>query len=811
MSRPEQILDNFRRWGYLCADLDPLGSLKPELVPELNLEGEEAKLASAYYCKSIGVEFMHIPDTFRRKWIQERLECEPTPPDRSRILELLVSAEVFEQVLQSRYPGTKRFSLEGLAALIPLLDETLNGADDCGVTEAVFGMSHRGRLNVMVHIIGTSAVDILAEFEDLDPRTVLGGGDVKYHIGATGEFASRNGNRIQVRIVSSPSHLEAVDSVMMGRVRAKQTRMGKEGTKRVLPILIHGEAAFAGQGNAAEVLNLAALEGFTVGGTIHIIANNLIGFTARPEELYSSRFSTDVAKRLPIPIFHVNAEDPDAVVRVGAIAQEYRATFSSDVIVDLIGFRRHGHSEIDDPTMTQPLLYDKITNHPSLWKLYSKKTGISADTYVASTRKQFETAKEEAGRVNKKPHLSTLPAYWLKYQGGPYKRSYEISTGVSSTELNEIAQTLSSSPDGFAIHPKVKRVIERRADMMKGMIPIDFGMAELMAFGSLLQEGIPVRLSGQDSRRGTFAQRHAVYIDIKNREDYTPLAHISPHQARFEIYNSMLSEAAVLGFEYGFSRDFPEALVLWEAQFGDFANGAQVIIDQFISAAEDKWGLLSGLVLLLPHGYEGQGPEHSSARIERFLQLAAEDNIQVCQPSSAAQYFHLLRRQVLRSWRKPLIIFTPKRMLRLPDAGSRIEELSRSGFLPVLPDLDIEYAERVILCTGKIGRELRIERKRRGDTKTAIVFVEQLYPFPGEELIEELKRHQNAKELVWIQEEPGNMGAFNYIHPLLEMVAHGLPIRSIKRSASASPATGSAEAHELEQKALLNLAFVNAH
>jgi 2-oxoglutarate dehydrogenase E1 component len=807
MKNTEQVLDDYRHWGYLQADLDPLGSLKPEHVPDLLADGEAARLASRYYCGTIGVEFMHIPYVDRRNWILQNIECEPPVPDRQRLLERLVTAEVFEQVLQSRYPGTKRFSLEGLAALIPLLDEILNVASESGATEAVFGMSHRGRLNVMVHIIGTPPVDVFAEFEDVDPRSVLGGGDVKYHIGATGEFNSRNGKRMQVRIVSGPSHLEAVDPVMTGRVRAKQTRIGKNGTKQVLPILIHGDAGFAGQGIAAETLNLANLDGFSVGGTIHVVANNLIGFTAGPEELFSSRFSTDVAKRLPIPIFHVNAEDPDAVVRVGRIASEYRSTFSSDVVVDLIGYRRHGHSEIDDPTTTQPLLYDKILSHAPLWQLYSKKFDLVAETYVAGIRKQFESAKEQAGVLKTKPQLSILPDYWGKYQGGPYKESYEVDTAISSRELGDLTSILSSVPAGFAIHPKVKRVIDRRGAMGTGKVPVDFGMAELIAFGSLLLEGTPVRLSGQDSRRATFAQRQAVYIDTKTQEEYIPLAHVSPGQSRFEIYNSMLSEAAVLGFEYGFSRDFPEALVLWEAQFGDFANGAQIIIDQFISAGEDKWGLLSGLVMLLPHGYEGQGPEHSSARIERFLQLAAEDNFQVCQPSNAAQYFHLLRRQALRSWRKPLIVFTSKSMLRLADAGSHLDDFTHSGFLPVLPDAETENAGRVILCSGKIGRELRAERKRRNDSTTAIVFIEQLYPFPKKELLAELKHHGSAREILWVQEEPANMGALNYILPLLEDVSGDLPLRSIKRSASASPATGSAKANDVEQKTLINLSF----
>jgi 2-oxoglutarate dehydrogenase E1 component len=457
--------------------------------------------------------------------------------------------------------------------------------------------------------------------------------------------------------------------------------------------------------------------------------------------------------------------------------------------------------------MTQPLLYAKIKDHPPLREIFARKTGLSTDAFLARHRKRFEAASEEAKGLTKMPRISVLPDYWRQFRGGKYDKSNEPDTRISLAEFDEYATLISTVPEGFAIHPKVKRVLDRRVGMAKGSIPLDFGMAELLAFASILRGGIPIRISGQDTRRATFAQRHAVYVDGNTRENYIPLEHVHPDQGRFEIYNSMLSEAAVLGFEYGYSRDYPETMVLWEAQFGDFANGAQVIIDQFITAGEDKWGLLSGLVMLLPHGYEGQGPEHSSARIERFLQLAAEDNIQICQPSTAAQYFHLLRRQALQSWRKPLIVFTPKSMLRLPDAGSSKDEFTQSRFWKVFPERDIERAERIILCTGKIGRELRVERKRRHGTRTAIVSIEQLYPFPDEEIAAELTRHPDVRELVWVQEEPANMGAFNYVMPRLEDLSRGVKIRSVKRSASASPATGSAKAHELEQKTLLELAF----
>ncbi|MBI3766576.1 MAG: 2-oxoglutarate dehydrogenase E1 component, partial [Ignavibacteriales bacterium] len=637
------------------------------------------------------------------------------------------------------------------------------------------------------------------------------GGDVKYHVGATGEYRTPTGQSLQVRLVSNPSHLEAVDPVALGRVRAKQTRVGTEGMKRVLPILIHGDAAFAGQGITAETLNLATLNGFSVGGSLHIIANNLLGFTAKPFELHSSRFASDVAKRLPIPIFHVNAEDPDAVVRVGAIALEYRYTFSSSVVVDLVGFRRHGHSEVDDPTITQPLLYKVIKDHPPLWKTYASKCDMVADTFIEKARTEYSTAKDEAASLEKKPRLVTLPEYWSRYKGGPHRRSYdEIETGVPAEELRKIAGVLSRAPNNFSVHPKVTRLLEQRARMGAGEIPIDFGMAELLAFGTLLGHGIPVRLSGQDSKRGTFSHRHAVLIDVENEEEYIPLQHVHPDQAWFDVYNSSLSEAAVMGFEYGFSRDYPDALVLWEAQFGDFANGAQIITDQFIAPGEDKWGLLSGLVLLLPHGYEGQGPEHSSARIERFLQLAAEDNMQVCQPSSAAQYFHLLRRQALRQWRKPLIIFTPKSMLRHPDAASPLKEFTGLHFLPVLPDLRVDRAKRILLCTGKIGHELRRERDKLEEKSTAILRLEQLYPFPKDELSILLDEYADAREIVWVQEEPANMGALSYILPRLHRLAGGRPVRSVKRSASAAPATGSAKAHELEQRTLLALAFARS-
>src|SRR5213595_2942826 len=818
----ERIFEAFRRWGYLEATLDPLGLFEPLEQPELDaLTGEAAEEARGIYCGTVGADFMHLLEPQRRRWIAERLEALAGEVDRHKILERLIRADLFEQVLQARYLGTKRFSLEGVTALIPLLDSILDTAGEHGALESVMAMSHRGRLNVMVHAACKTPHEVVAGFEDVDPRSVLGAGDVKYHVGATGTYVTSAGKEIGIHLVSNPSHLEAVDPVAVGRVRAKQTRYGLRGPyvdrspetlNKVVPIVMHGDAAFAGQGIWAETLNFADLRAYTVGGTIHIIVNNLIGFTTRPTQEHSSRFASDLAKRQSVPIFHVNAEDADTVVRVGKIATEYRATFGGDVVVDIIGYRRHGHSEVDDPTITQPLLYERIKNHPPLWKIYAERTGIDSTQIAETVRKEYEEEQTKARALKKIPHLRKLPEYWAPYSHGRYKPEYEVDTGLSREKLAEITAGLVRVPDGFHVHPKIVKLLGQRAEMGHGKRAVDYGFAEALAFGSLLLEGTPVRLTGQDSQRGTFNQRHAVLIDTQTEREYLPLCHLSPNQAFCEIYNSSLSEAGCLGFEYGFSRDYPEALVLWEAQFGDFANGAQVIIDQFISAGEDKWNLPAGLVMLLPHGYEGQGPEHSSARLERFMQLAAEDNMQICQPSTAAQYFHLLRRQARRPWRKPLIVFTPKSMLRHPDASSNLEEFTTPRFLPLVPDHEVQDASRIVIASGKVGHELRAERRRRKDATTAIFFLDQLYPMPRAEIAAAIAEHPNVREIVWVQEEPGNMGAVGYVLPRLERIAkaRGLSVRSVKRSASASPATGSAKAHELEQKTLLALAFTTS-
>jgi len=809
----ERIFEAFRRWGYLEASLDPLGFLEPLKSPDLDFSGPHADAARAIYSGAIGADFLHLLQPERRRWIAERMETAGPETDRDVILTRLVRADLFEQVLQSRYLGTKRFSLEGVTSLIPLLDSILDAAGEHGAAESVVAMSHRGRLNVMVHTACKTPHEVVAGFEDVDPRSVLGAGDVKYHIGATGHYVTAHGKEIGIHLVSNPSHLEAVDPVAVGRVRAKLTRYAGGSTRfdtnKVVPIVMHGDAAFAGQGIFAETLNFADLTAYTVGGTIQIIVNNLIGFTTRPVQEHSARFAADLAKRQNVPIFHVNAEDPDAVVRVGQIAADYRATFGSDVVVDLIGYRRHGHSEVDDPTITQPRLYERIKTHPPLWKIYAERTGVDASKTVAAVRAEYEVEQTKAGQLKKTPHLRKLPDYWSAYHRGKFRPEYEVETGLSAENIAELTDALVRVPKGFHVHPKIVKLLEQRAEMGHGKRVIDFGFAESLAFASLLREGTPLRLTGQDTQRGTFNQRHAVLVDTESEDTYIPLANLSPGQPFCEIYNSSLSEAGCLGFEYGFSRDYPEALVLWEAQFGDFVNGAQVIIDQFISAGEDKWDLPSGVVLLLPHGFEGQGPEHSSARIERFLQLAGEDNIQICQPSNAAQYFHMLRRQARRPWRKPLIVFTPKSMLRHPDASSNLEDFAAPHFLQVVPDRDVTDAKHILIASGKVGHELKAERRKRKDTSTAVLFLDQLYPLPRTEIAAALDAHPSARQVIWVQEEPRNMGPFFYVMPrLAQMVQErGLSLRSVKRSPSASPATGSAKAHELEQKTLLSLAF----
>jgi len=757
---------------------------------------------------------MHIPYPERCRWIEERMEGAQPEIDQEHVLKRILAAEGIESFIHTRYVGTKRFSLEGVGALIPLIDSVLETAAERGFEHVLIGMSHRGRLNVMHNIIGVEASKIFADFEDVDPKSTLGGGDVKYHKGATGAYKTKSGKELIVRVASNPSHLEAVNPVVMGRTRAYQERIGDEEKTKVLAILIHGDAAFAGQGIAAETLNFFDLRGFRVGGVVNIIANNLIGFTAVPRSLHSSHYATSVALRLPIPVFHVNGEEPDAVWRTGQLAMNYRAEFKSEVVIDLIGHRKFGHSEIDDPTITSPELYHRLEDLDPLYVRYGKQMGLSDEQIEERKEQLYEklsTELEQGRQMTQKPQLYKFPNHWEGFVGGLYDESLEVDTAVPQEELEDIAETLTTFPEGFTVHPKIGKGYQQRLEMAQGKRNIDWGAAEAFAFGSLLKMGIPVRIAGQDSRRGTFSHRQAALYDYKTSEEFLPLRVIADKaNTTFDAYDSQLSEAAALGFEYGFSRDYPEALVCWEAQFGDFANGAQIIIDQFLSAAEDKWGLLSGVVMLLPHGYEGQGPEHSSARLERYLQLCGEDNMQVVQPSSAAQFFHLLRRQVLRKWRKPLIVMTPKSMLRLPAATSSIDQLTSGRYFNVISDSSVENAERVLICSGKIYYELVKERKSRElEDKVAIVRLEQYYPFPAKELTAALDEHPNATHLAWVQEEPANMGALFFVKPEIERSSRGRVVKTVRRSESASPATGSPKSHAMEQQALYNLAFAS--
>jgi 2-oxoglutarate dehydrogenase E1 component len=803
--------EGIRRWGYLLARYDPLGRIPPAGHPALgDLAAVPERLRRAYL-GPIAAEFMHLPDPGRVRFIAERMEADPPEVDRPRLLEQLVRADLFEQILQSHYVGTKRFSLEGMTALIPLLDEAIRSAAGRGAEQAVIGMSHRGRLNVIVHILGTPARQIFARFEDADPESVMGGGDVKYHLGAGGALRLSGGSAVALELVANPSHLEAVDPVALGFARARQDRLGPEGRRRVLPLLLHGDAALAGQGVAAETFNLADLSGYTVGGTVHVVLNNLIGFTTPPASLYSSRLATDVARRLSIPILHVSAASPEHVVRAARLASEYRYEFGSDVIVDLVGYRRHGHSEVDDPTTTQPLLYRKISALAPVWSSYARQTGLEVEALARRVREELELELRQARELSEVPHLDVAAPHWSEFKGGPYDPGEEVFTSLPREELLAIGRRISTPPPGFHVHPKVAQGLALRREMTEGARPVDWGMAEALAIGSLLSEDIGVRLTGQDTRRGTFNHRHAVLIDAENEREYVPLNHLRPDQKEFlECIDSPLSEAAPLGYEYGYSRDFPERLVAWEAQFGDFANGAQILIDQFLAAAEEKWGHLSGLVLLLPHGFEGQGPEHSHARPERFLQLAARDAFQVVQPSTAAQYFHLLRRQMLRRWRKPLVVLTPKSLLRHPSSASRIEEFAAGEFRRVIAEPS-PAADRVLVSSGKIAHDLRRERDRRQGGGAALVSLEELTPFPAAEMAAAFDACPKAGEIVWVQEEPANMGALAYVAPILERLAGGRAFRAISRSAAGSPATGSAVVHEREQAELLEKALSLRH
>lgn len=838
----DQLVRAFRLRGHVMAELDPLGRPRQE-HPELTLEhyglspadldrkfsfrlGREETVLTLReirahllktYCGAIGVQFLHIDDPERQAWLRMRME--ETANQRSlsreekvRILSKLTDAEVFENFLHRKFVGAKRFSLEGGESLIPLLDHAIEDAGRQGIQEIVIGMAHRGRLNVLVNILDKPARQVFREFMDLDAAKWQGKGDVKYHLGYSSDRTTACGASVHLSLCFNPSHLGFVGPVAAGRVRAKQDRFGDHEHARAMPLLIHGDAAFIGQGATQEFLNMSQLPGYSTGGTIHIVLNNQIGFTTDPEEARSTQYSTDVARMLQIPIFHVNGEHPEAVAQVIQLAMEFRMRFKQDVVIDMYCYRKYGHNEGDDPTFTQPLMYERIRNQPSVRHSYVENLmrlgGISeADvrSIFSESQEKLEADLRASGEEGLSDSSSAGLGLWQKYRGGAEREAAEAPTAIEARRVKNLIQAFSRVPEPFALHPKIHRLFESNFRMAEGEVPLPWGTAELLTYASLVTEGIRVRLSGQDCGRGTFSHRHAQLSDTRSGARWVPLQHLSPDQAPFEVLNSPLSEVGVLGFEYGYSLDCPDGLVLWEAQFGDFCNVAQVYIDQFITSSEEKWNRLSGLVMLLPHGFEGQGPEHSSARLERFLSLAAEDNIQVVNLTTPAQFFHCLRRQALRSLRKPLIVMSPKSLLRHPEAVSSLEEFSNGTFAPVLGDAfcQADAVQRVLLCSGKIYYELQELRQRLERRDMALLRLEQLYPIPLQALQRELERFTAKQvELVWVQEEPANMGAWPFLK-LNWLVEQLGALRGISRPASASPATGSGGSHKQEQNAIL--------
>jgi 2-oxoglutarate dehydrogenase E1 component len=826
--------------GHLIADLDPLSWKEPHMEPELDPAtygltiwdldrefltgglggteeqplGEILRILRDAYCRTIGIEYMHIQELEEQRWIQEQVEgvrWEPAREDKLHVLAKLNAAEAFETFLGTKYIGQKRFGLEGGESAIPILDAILEAAADNSLDGVVMGMSHRGRLNVLTNIVGKSYDQIFREFEGaIDPNSVQGSGDVKYHLGQSGKFASRAGNEIPVELSANPSHLEAVDPVVVGMARAKQDLIDRPESFSVLPILLHGDAAFAGQGVVAETLQLGKIKGYRVGGTVHLVINNQLGFTTPPESARSSEYCTDVARMVQAPILHVNGDDPEACVRVARLAFAYRQRFHKDVVIDMICYRRLGHNEGDDPSYTQPLMYKRIEAKRSVRKLYTEALVKRGDITVEEAEKALADFQRRLQEALDQTRQSAPPKDTKARQPELVGCLPRIDTGADRATLDHIYEVLSTPPDGFTVHPKLAKQFDARTKMWRDEGEVDWALGEAMAFGTLLLEGIDIRVAGQDSRRGTFSQRHSVIVDYESGAEWAPLARLDPDQAKFWIYDSLLSEYAGLGFEYGYSIVHKDALVAWEAQFGDFVNGAQITIDQYVVAAEDKWTTTSGLVMLLPHGYEGQGPEHSSSRIERFLSLCAEDNIQVANCTTAGQYFHLLRRQMLREVRKPLVIFTPKSLLRAKPARSKIDDLTRGTFLEVVPDPsppDADAVRRIVLASGKVGVDA-IARRDADGLPVAVLRVEQLYPWPYDYVAEAVAKFPNADELVWLQEEPENMGPWNFVKGrLYEALGDTYTIRRVSRFESGSPATGSHAIHGQEQDQLMEEAL----
>ena len=839
-----ELIHAYRVRGHMMADTDPL-EYRQRSHPDLEIEshgltlwdldrefatgsfGGEGRrfmrlrnilgILRDSYCRTTGIEYMHIMDPEQRRWIQQRVEQPHTKPPREeqlRILLKLNQAEAFETFLQTKFVGQKRFSLEGGETTIPLIDEICEEAAGAGLEEVCIGMAHRGRLNVLANIVGKKYSQIFREFEgNIDPRTVQGSGDVKYHLGAEGEFVSEHGDRIKVSVAANPSHLEAVNPVLEGIARAKQDVLDKGAEFPVLPLLVHGDAAFAGQGVVAETLNLSQLRGYRTGGTIHVVVNNQVGFTTSPGSSRSSLYCTDVARMVQAPIFHVNGDDPEACIRVAGLAFAYRQEFKKDVVIDLVCYRRRGHNEGDDPSYTQPLMYDLIEQKRSVRKLYTEQLIGRGDITIEEAEQVLQDYQQQLERVFTEVREASAepPAEWTTVPDYPEKQGGTATTAVTPEVLKRIADAYVTPPDGFTVHPKVMPQLQRRSAAITDG-PIDWGTGEVLAFGSLLMEGRPVRLAGQDSRRGTFVSRFATIIDRTNADEWTPLSSLTEDQAKFYIYDSLLSEYAALGFEYGYSVARPNALVLWEAQFGDFVNGAQTVIDEFITSGETKWRQQSGVVLLLPHGYEGQGPDHSSARIERFLAMCAEDAFVVAQPSTPASYFHLLRQHSLAEDHRPMIVFTPKSMLKRKEAASQPSDFTEGEFRPLITDAsaDPEKVDTLLLCSGRVTWDLMVERVKREDAdRFAIARIEQLYPRPTEEIHEYVESFPNLKAIRWVQDEPRNNGPWPH-YQLNVWPALGRTVEPVTRGASASPSVGTMKRHIEEQKALLDRAFAPA-
>jgi 2-oxoglutarate dehydrogenase E1 component len=852
-ARVEALVRAYRLHGHLIAKIDPLQRDRPPAPPELDpasygfdksdmdtpvrceplfgtneassLREVLARLEQLY-CDGIAVEYQDMPVSRSRNWLKEQIEKNgyaeiEGPEEKLHILERLIEADSFETFLHKKYVGAKRFSVTGGDSLIPMLDALLNELGELGAEEIIFGMAHRGRLNVLHNIMKKPADAMLSEFEKSPaPEEFIGSSDVKYHMGYSNDFTTRTGKELHLSLCFNPSHLEFVNPVVLGRVRAKQHRRDiEEAQNQIIPVLMHGDAAFAGQGIVTETLNLSRLNAYDVGGTIHVVINNQIGFTTEPEESRSTTYATDVAKMLSVPIFHVNGDDPEACVRVMKLAARYRQIFGEDVIIDLVCYREYGHNEGDEPRYTQPVLYQRIDDTLHVRKKYTE-TLINedvidqdrADTIWDERMEMYSSVFDEVHTSPKKKTVNTMNGLWSSYEGGDVANSSEVETAVDRERLEELGVKIAEVPEDFTPHRTLRRLLKTRQDMATGEKPLDWGMGEALAFATLLTDNYSIRMSGQDAIRGTFSHRHAAVFDAETGLDYWPARHLQEEQGELSIYNSLLSEAAVVGFEYGYSLDSPDALTVWEAQFGDFANGAQVIVDQFLSSGEDKWKRLSGLVMLLPHGYEGQGPEHSSARLERYLQMCAEDNMFVCNPTNPAQYFHMLRRHMMRAVRKPLIVMTPKSLLRHREASSTLEDLSEGSFQCVIGEVDEQVdakeVKRVLLCSGKVYYDLKAYREENELFETAIVRIEQLYPLRPEPLKEVLDQFTNMDELFWVQEEPKNMGPFGYIFPrLVEMLGAERIPSYVGRASSASPATGSPEAHDLEQSTLVRQAF----